>query len=58
MNYPSSLIKKGEPDAAIVKLIQKRINELRLGPLAEDGIFGTGTFNQLREYHRGIEKKD
>ena len=50
MNYPSIIIKKGEPDAAIVKLIQKRINELKLGRLVEDGIFGTRTFNKVRQY--------
>lgn len=40
MNYPGKLIKKGEQDTALVKVIQHRLNEVDVGPLTEDGIFG------------------
>jgi hypothetical protein len=48
MNFPNRLIKKGEADQAIVKAIQKRLNELGCGPIGLDGDFGLKTFQAVK----------
>jgi hypothetical protein len=48
MNFPNRLIKKGEADQAVVKAIQKRLNELGCGPIGIDGDFGLKTFQAVK----------
>jgi CHAP domain/Putative peptidoglycan binding domain len=48
MKFPNRLIKKGEADQAIVKAIQKRLNELGCGPIGLDGDFGLKTFQAVK----------
>lgn len=43
MRYPGRLTKEGEPDTAIVKAIQARLNALGCGPLDAEGVFGPKT---------------
>lgn len=48
MNYPNRLIRQGEADKAIVKAIQKALNNKKCGPLQEDGIFGAKTKSAVK----------
>ena len=50
MNYPSKIITLGNKDASKVKQIQIRLNLLKYGPIAEDGIFGKDTQLALKAY--------
>jgi hypothetical protein len=50
MNYPTKIITIGEKDAPKVKQIQSRLNLLKYGPIAEDGIFGKNTKLALKTY--------
>ena len=43
MDYPSKIIMMGEQDAALVKQIQIRLNELGCGPVDVDGVYGKQT---------------
>ncbi|HEX2329978.1 MAG TPA: peptidoglycan-binding protein [Candidatus Angelobacter sp.] len=42
-NFPGHVINLRDPDTASVALIQKRLNQLGCGPIAEDGDFGPQT---------------
>jgi peptidoglycan hydrolase-like protein with peptidoglycan-binding domain len=48
MDYPNRLIKRGETNTAIVKAIQKRLNQIGCGPLSLDGDFGDKTFQAVK----------
>jgi len=59
MNYPNRIIKEGETDAALVRAIQNRLQELGLGNLKGTGIFGPKTTSAVKQFqathrdHRG-----
>lgn len=42
-DYPKRVVQTGESDAAIVSLVQNRLNELGCGPLAGTGVYGPKT---------------
>ena len=48
MNYPNRILKQGEADTAIVKVIQQRLNDLGCGPIEVIGIFGPKTTNAVK----------
>ena len=48
MNYPNRILKHGESDAAIVKAIQQRLNDVGCGPIEVIGIFGPKTTNAVK----------
>lgn len=48
MNYPKRIIKKGEKDKTIVKVIQSKLNELGIVKLLVDGDFGNKTHNAVK----------
>jgi peptidoglycan hydrolase-like protein with peptidoglycan-binding domain len=48
MIYPNRVIKKGEADKAIVKAIQKKLNEYNCGPVNVDGDFGDKTTSAVK----------
>jgi hypothetical protein len=50
MNYPGRIIKKGERDSAIVKVVQDRLNSKGFGPLKVDGDFGDRTDTAVRQF--------
>ncbi|MEL7589403.1 MAG: CHAP domain-containing protein [Prolixibacteraceae bacterium] len=50
MQYPGRVIKKGEKDAEIVRVIQRQLNLKGLGPLEIDGQFGPLTESAVKEF--------
>ncbi len=42
-NFPGHVIGLRDPDTRSIVLIQKRLNQLGCGPIAEDGVFGPQT---------------
>jgi hypothetical protein len=48
MNYPNRIIKAGETNAEVVKVIQQKLNESGCGPIEVIGIFGPKTTNAVR----------
>jgi hypothetical protein len=48
MDYPGRLIKKGEKNKEIVKIIQTKLNERRFGNLIIDGDFGSLTESAVK----------
>lgn len=58
LNYPGRLIKQGEQDKAIVKAVQKRLNETGCGLLDEDGDFGTKTANAVKLFQARFSALD
>jgi hypothetical protein len=48
--YPLRIIKRGEPEIAIVKKVQTCLNELGCGPLVLDGIFGLATEKAVKDF--------
>ena len=46
--FPGRIIKKGDPDQAIVKTIQKQLNERGCGPIAVDGVFDRPTEDAVK----------
>lgn len=42
-SYPGRILKRGEKDIALVKIVQKKLNTLGCGPLKVDGVFGALT---------------
>ncbi len=50
MNYPNRIIKEGETDKTIVKAIQKRLNDLGLGPFELTGTFGPKTKSAIKQF--------
>jgi cell wall-associated NlpC family hydrolase len=50
MNYPKRIIKEGETNTGIVKAIQKKLDELGLGPFAGTGVYGSKTKAAVKLY--------
>lgn len=48
MNYPGHVIKRNEPDHALVKAVQQQLNLRGCGPIATDGTFGDDTTNAVQ----------
>ncbi len=48
MEYPKRIVKKGEPEQALVKAIQAQLNEQNCGPLEVDGHFGDQTSSAVK----------
>lgn len=48
MDYPKKVIKKGEKDKALVKEVQKKLNEKNCGPVSVDGDFGNQTQSAVK----------
>src|SRR4051794_2974151 len=46
--YPGHIVELGETDAATVRAIQRRLNQLGCGPLAESGSFGPEVRNAVK----------
>jgi hypothetical protein len=56
--YPNRIVKMGDPDKRLVKLIQARLNARGCGPLVVDGDFGPGTKNAVRLFQaRSVDSK-
>ncbi|MFT3765686.1 MAG: CHAP domain-containing protein [Minicystis sp.] len=56
--YPGRLIRRGDPDRGIVRLIQQRLVEVGCGPLDVDGLFGTGTESALKLFQSRMVDRD
>jgi peptidoglycan hydrolase-like protein with peptidoglycan-binding domain len=50
ITYPGRLIKQGERNAGIVKMVQSRLNELGCGLIDVDGEFGAQTGRAVRNF--------
>lgn len=48
MKYPGRVVIKGEKDKAVVKAVQKQLNEQGCGPIDVDGDFGPKTFAAVK----------
>jgi peptidoglycan hydrolase-like protein with peptidoglycan-binding domain len=46
--FPGRIIKKGDPDPAIVKTIQRQLNARGCGPIAVDGVFDRPTEDAVK----------
>jgi hypothetical protein len=46
--FPGRIIKRGDPDPAIVKTIQKQLNARGCGPIAVDGVFDRPTEDAVK----------
>jgi hypothetical protein len=56
MAYPTRALRRGDPRAALVKRVQRRLVAVGCGPLDVDGIFGRETQSAVRLYQtrRGL----
>ncbi|WP_400193132.1 peptidoglycan-binding protein [Hymenobacter sp. B81] len=43
IHYPRRVVRTGDPDPALVRALQRRLNQVACGPLKEDGVFGPTT---------------
>ena len=50
MNYPKRIIKAGEENAAIVKAIQNKLQELGVGDLQGTGVYGAKTVAAVKQF--------
>lgn len=48
MAYPDRAVRKGDSRAEIVRLLQRRLNDVGCGPLGADGIFGDDTASAVK----------
>ena len=48
--YPGRLVKRGESDPHVVQALQRRLNALGCGPLAESGRFGADTLSAVKRF--------
>ena len=48
--YPGRHVKRGEHDPEVVLALQRRLNAMGCGPLAETGRFGADTLNAVRRF--------
>jgi hypothetical protein len=46
--FPGRVIKRGDPDPAIVKTIQRQLNERGCGPIAVNGVFDDSTVDAVK----------
>lgn len=56
--YPGRLIKKGDPDAATVRRIQRRLNARGCGPIGVDGGFDTETERAVKLFQARFPDAD
>lgn len=55
--FPGIVIGTGSPDRASVVAIQRRLNQLGVGPVTEDGVFGIETTDALELFQsRSVDK--
>jgi len=50
MDYPSRIVTIGDPDVAVVKQLQDRLNQLGCGPILADGVFGKNTAIAVKDF--------
>ena len=58
MNYPKRIIKKGEADKTIVKIIQAKLNEICCGPIIVDGAFEGKTISAVKLFQSTRKDKN
>ncbi len=56
--FPGRTIEKGEKDKAVVRAIQRRLNALGCGPVAEDGKFGDKTTTAVKLFQSRFTDAD
>src|SRR5436190_778173 len=55
--FPGTTIAAGSTDSASVLAIQRRLNQLGCGPVAEDGVFGIETSDAVELFQaRSVDK--
>ena len=56
--FPGHLVQAGEPDADVVRTLQRRLNAVGCGPVAEDGVFGPQTDAAVRLFQSRFPDPD
>jgi hypothetical protein len=56
--FPGHVVTFGETDAAVVKAVQQRLNELGCGPVDADGVFGSQTKNAVQLFQARFADAD
>jgi len=57
MPFPGSVISTGSTDKVSILAIQRRLNQLGCGPVAEDGVFNIATFDAVELFQaRSVDK--
>ncbi len=56
--FPGRVVRAGETDRAVVRTVQRRLNQVGCGPLDEDGVFGPDTSGAVRLFQARFPDAD